>query len=361
MKSNLILFNKKIGRLTELFRRGWRIYIHPPKETKEFLDVQKLPISAKCVEKTHTVDQPKQVVVSKNEKLAIVSGMKGHTLQFFDLTESRLKLIDEIPFKDQCVETTVSDELCFVTTSNFARGRDIRNHLHIVDLTRLEVVGSVSTGGNWSKVIAIHEPSKLAFVSNWHSNDISIINISDPSNLHLIQVLPCGKSPRGIAITNSGDRVVVAGFYSSDISELRKEKDGLYRVVYTSNPFDSSKYLGNMRDVLISPDDKLAYVSNMGRNLVLVWDLENREFITGMMVGKFPNTLCFANDTGELLLVSCRESNAICIIDTKSLSVVSRSENTGSSPTGLCPISGGFLVTGFATNTLERYRFVKSF
>jgi len=337
----------------QLAARVWRLYVKQPKETKQYLHTKQLQILATRLDCVTTAAQPKQVTVSEKQKLAIVSGMQGHKLQFFDYAQTPMKLVHEIPFEDQCVETEISGSTCFVTTSNFKRFGNRKNHLHIIDLATFKERSRVVTGGNWSKVIALHPSEKLAFISNWQTNDISIIDISNLDHPRLLQIIPCGDSPRGIGITKSGT-VLVTGFYSGNITKLQKGRAGRFKIVHVGKRFDYPRYSGNMRDIIISPDDQTAYISNVGRNLLHAWSIKDQRFVKSISVGKEPNSVTF-DDTKKKILISCRKSNAIYIVDTESMKVAGRSEHTGSLPTGLCKIKGGFLTTGFLSNTLERF------
>lgn len=350
-------------RLKKLITRGWRIYVWPPRESRVALNVDDLPILARRMASHQTASQPKQVAIASQKKLAFVSCMKGKKLQIFDYS-SGLSLVDEIEFPDQCVEVTVCGDLCFVTSTNFARDADAvrgvhkRNFLTIISIDSGKILSTIDTGGNWSKVVKIHPNRKLALVSNWHTHDVSVIDIQDPSSPQLKQRLTCGESPRGIAFTESGEGVLVTGFYSGNIIELRQSTEGRFHVEHVGQRFNTPHYSGNLRDILIDQENEdLAWISNMGRNLVHQYSLREREFVASFLVGKSPNSLNFLEMDGLKLLVSCRGANVVLILDTKTRTVKGRSEFTGKSPTGLAAIPRGFLLSGFASHTLELYRF----
>jgi len=303
-----------------------------------------------------TAEEPKQVAVYPKRKIAAISCMKGRAIQFFSYSNNDLKLIKQINFADQCVEAVISGKYCFVTATNFSRFINQKSYLIVVDLETLKVVSKIDTRGVWSKAIAVSPKWKTAFVSNWRSNDISVVDISDVKNPQIIQLIPCGKSPRGMAISKNS--VWVAGYYSRNISEIQRRLGRKFEVFYTTPPFDSKKYQGNMRDILISKDGEKAYISNMGRNLVHIFSVEEKAFTASLVVGKYPNSLSFADEKENKLIVSCRKSNSVYVIDLKDLAVAGRSQVTGEIPTGLASIKGGFLSTSLENNKLELHKWI---
>lgn len=345
---------KVLLRLLVLAKRFWRIYVRPPEESKVSLDLAQLPVLSKKVVQAQTGREPKQVAVHPEKQLAFVSCMKGQIVQAFDYSRNQLKLVKEWPFPEQCVEVEIAGDLLFVTMTNFARGPRESSHLAIVDIASGEVLSTTNTGGEWSKVVKLHPDGKLAFVSNWHSHDLSVINVGGPRNPQLLQIIPCGESPRGIVFADE-NTALVTGFYSSRIYTL-KERGGNWEVVADAIDFDPEGYSGNMRDILIAPDGRHAWISNLGRNLVHLFDIERGEITDSVSVGRHPNTICFLDETGKTLLASCREDNVVCFVDTKKLEVAGKSAPTGRKPTGLAVVGDGFLVTNFADGTLEKHR-----
>lgn len=353
--------NQNLRRIESLLIRAWRIYLRPPKESRIFLEVAKLPVLTDKVLTVSAASEPKQVAVDLKRRQALVSCMKGQKLQFF-LYESGLRLVDEIDFPEQCVEVTVAEDLALVTTTNFARpvdnvrGVKLQNHLWTIDLDTRKIMGKCETGGNWSKVVKVHPNGRIALVSNWHSHNVSIINIENPANPYLVKQLPAGESPRGIAFSHDGETALITGFYSSNIIEIGITASGDLEIVNIGKRFDHPNYSGNLRDILPDPNNSdLFWISNLGRNLVLCYSLSNRQFLQSISVGKSPNSLAF--DENGRLLVSCRGSNAVLVVDTGLFTAIGRSSETSQKPTGLAAIPKGFLSTSFSNNKLEMYSF----
>lgn len=349
------LFPPFTRRSNELVKRFWRIYVRPPLETKQYVDLEAYDVTMIKIDSIRTGLQPKQVAVTQDKKYALVTCMEAKKIQVFSLSP-KLTLIDEMAFSEQCVEIVIKGNTCFVTTTDFEREKTPQNHLWIIDIPNRKVLSSVPTGGNWSKVIAITPDNMQILISNWKSNTVSVIDISNLHSPKLSQILEIKKCPRGIGFTSDGKTALISLFHSGNIAEL-KNKRGKWEIAFISKPFDEPRYAGNPRHVLISANDRYAYLSNQGRNLINVWNIANRVWEKAYLVGKGPKTIAFVDTNEKQLLVTCSGSDRVCLVDTQSGSIVGVSQKTGALTTGLCPLSKtDFLVTGFEDATLERFR-----
>jgi DNA-binding beta-propeller fold protein YncE len=240
-----------------------------------------------------------------------------------------------------------------LTTTNFRRGSSQKSHLWIFDPSKEEIVSSIDTKGEWSKVIKIDHSRGIAYVSNWHSHDLSIVDISNPRNLRMIQLLACDESPRGLALRHDGV-VVATSFYGRKIFSI-KNVDGKYCVAKESTVFDQGKYGGNMRDIIITADGNTAWVSNLGRNMLHKYDARTLELLNSILVPREPNSIRFLDKTEKIILVSCRKDKVVCFVDTKEKRPIGVSQRTGKLPTGLVAVEAGFLVTSFS-GTIELHK-----
>lgn len=336
---------------SENVKRFFNIYINPPKERGIFSEPLELPEITTIEDKIDTRAQPKQVIYNEITKKAFVSCMEGRTLQIFKIEDKKIIFEDEIYFEDQCVEVSLLKNMALVTTTNFDRPpKVLRNKLWIIDQESKEIISTIDTGGNWSKLIAIRPQADEVLISNWHSHDISVINIAEPRNPKLKQILKWGEAPRGIAFLPNGNQAIVTGFYSGNLGMLSRNRNG-WTTSHTTKPFDGSKYSGNMRHVLITSDGKAAIISNLGRNLIHFWNIKNKSFEESISVGKSPNSIDFLDK--KHIIISCRDSSYVYIVDINLKKVVGRSQKTGAEPTGLCKTDSGFLVTNFKDSTME--------
>lgn len=288
--------------------------------------------------------QYKQVKVVRSRKLAILTSMFGRSVKIFSLEilekngTSKVELLT-LPlfvkhFQNQVIEVCIdpSERYAFFSLTDFGK-EGLKDKVFCLNLQDFSDVFEIETKGQWSKYIAYH-PCKLIVVSNWHSNDLSVIDIKNISKPKLVQIIPCGISPRGIGFTLDGKLGIVAGFYSRNLTflgYLPKERN--FMIDKITKPFDFPNYSGNMRHVAIENRGKYAFVSNLGRSLIHKVDLKKKEIVKSYPCGTHPNTIVLSEDD-KYLAVSCRQSNIVCILDTRSGRIQSIVD-TGPMPTGL--------------------------
>ncbi len=330
-------------------KRAWKIYFFSPKEKKIFFDYKSLPVCTHIASSVPTETEPKQVAVDVLTKQAYVSCMKGHCLQEFSFEGNKLSLVHMWRFTEQCVEVEVVGHLCYVTTTNFERGDKQSSHLHVINRETRKILSSIDTQGAWSKVIKIDEERAIAYVSNWHSSDLSIIDVQNPQKMEVLQVISCGEAPRGIVIRPDG-AIITTSFYGGKIFVIQKV-NGLYRITDSSKPFDEGHYAGNMRDIMLDTDNLCAWVSNLGRNMLHQYDPYTLSIRDSILVCREPNSMRFFNP--NTIIVSARKDDCVCFVDIQQKKPVGVSVKTGKLPTGLATIPNGFLVTNFEDSTIE--------
>jgi len=285
----------------------------------------------------------KQIKVIDDKDLLILTSMAGHAIKIFSLDDlgperkqpqTGVSPIFEKRYRHQVVEVATSPKsrYAFFSLTDFGK-ENLRDMIVCLDLDSFETVFKVETKGKWSKVIAYH-PDELLVVSNWHSNDLSVIDIKNIDNPRVTQLLPCGISPRGISFSHDGLMGIVAGFYSRNLTFLEyNNKDRKFYVDKITEPFDYPNYSGNMRHVVLDNTRNQAFVSNMGRNLIHRVDIESKKITESYPVASSPNTIILSNDN-KYLAVSCRESNMVCVLDSRN-GIVKALVDTGPKPTGL--------------------------
>lgn len=264
-----------------------------------------------------------------------------------------MQLLDQITFDDQCVEIEILDTLLYATTTNFLRGNVQKSFLRIIDLDTFSLLSSTDTHGAWSKVIKINQEKNLCYISNWHSNTITIMDIVDKKNPKVISLIQCKESPRGLGLLSNGD-LIACNFYGKTVLKIGN-LNNQFSIKDEFEIFDKEHYGGNLRDILISKDDKKIYISNLGRNMILTYNANNLQLENKIIITREPNSIRFF-DNEKYILASSRKDDIVCIIDLEKNKVIGKSEKTGTLPTGLEIIDGGFLVTNFTDNTMELHR-----
>lgn len=286
--------------------------------------------------------QYKQVKYIDSLDFLVLSNMAGRKISFYKCADITRDLDDSIykmptPFKEfvfdhQVVEIEVdpAEKYAFFSLTDFGK-ENLTDKVVGIDFMTMTKIFEIETKGKWSKVIKYH-PDKLLFVSNWHSNDISVIDIKNFSAPRVTAIVKCGISPRGIDITQDGKRVFVTCFYSGGLCVFEYDQVARkLKLVKTILPPERLPAPSHMRHVTIG--GKYAYISDLGRNVVYKLNITTLEYADTFPVGASPNTLVLSKDK-KYLAVSCRDSNMIAILKT-STGCIRTVINTGELPTGL--------------------------
>lgn len=229
--------------------------------------------------------------------------------------------------------------------------------IYVISYPELRIEKAISTGGAWPKVIALSPDEKLIAVSNWVSEDISIIDARTFERKKLLQFE--ARTPRGLAFTPDNKYLYAVYFDSGHIIKISRRTWQAEHIFFTG---------GANRDIIIDAEGRYAYVSNMAYELVYVLDLQGDKIIKTIKVGHRPNTIRLTPDN-SYLYVSCRgpnnpknyelpspEEGNIYVIDTASLKVVEIIPG-GNQPTGLDISPDGKLLafSNFQDNNVEVY------
>ncbi len=232
------------------------------------------------------------------------------------------------------------------------------NKVHIFDMATLEYKTSVNTGGTMPKVITQNPEGSITAVSNWLSNNISLI---DPETRKIITLVPVGSTPRGMSFSPDGKILYAALFDGPVIGVIDM---GQKKLVKT---FTYNQGTGAARHVLFH-DQKL-YVSDMALGRIYILNADDGKVLKSVRVGSNLNTICFSPDK-RILFVSSRGKNnpddytlegpefgTVTALNTEDLSTVGQVWGRNQ-PTGLAVSPDGkYLVfTDFLDANLELYR-----
>lgn len=235
--------------------------------------------------------------------------------------------------------------------------------IHVFDLTSFEYKRTIKTSGTWSKVMAYNAAIDRVYLSNWTSQDISII---DPSTYKEEKKIKTKAVPRGMAFSQDGKFIYCAQFEdSAGNSQCKLIKKSLadYKTVYEGG------VKGAKRHIVTDYERKLIYVSDMKNDIVEVYSTDKDELVATIKVFFNPNTIQLSPDK-KILYVSCRGPNnpdkgylykgyvfgRLDIIDTKTLTRIESIE-AGNQPTGLdvSPDGKKIVLSDFLDNRIKVY------
>ena len=209
------------------------------------------------------------------------------------------------------------------------------------------VIATVGVGGTPYKV-AVSPDGTRAYVTNYGSGTVSVINTSNNQNIATIAV---GGSPVGVAVSSDGTTVYVADNYGSTISVIRSAGNsvtgtasvGLYPYGVAFSPNGKTAFVANvgggvtvidtatnstrsysldgaLYDIAVGPNNTTAYVSDVGNRRVLVLNTATNTYST-IGVGNNPYGLALAPD-GSRLYVVHNVDDTVSVINTATNKVI---------------------------------------
>lgn len=308
-----------------------------------------------------TGSQPKSVAFTPDGRHALVAQLSGKGVDLYETAPFRwIRQIDIPPPKGEknqsgYVEFAMLPWQNEIWVSQMTTGR-----VHILKMDDFSYKQSINVGGSWSKVICVHPDHQLAFVSNWLSEDVSVI---DAVNHKLLRKVKVSGTPRGMAVSPDKQFLYVTIYATANIDKIRLSD--FKRVKTLSWPG-----IGAKRHVLINPDGTTMYVSDMENGDIWVIDLATEKLVKRIPIAPKLNTFDMTPD-GRLLFISSRGENnpvtylekgpdfgTMSVVDTRTLEKIDWVWGRNQ-PTGLAVHPNGHLVacTDFLDNNLEVWDF----
>jgi YVTN family beta-propeller protein len=300
--------------------------------------------------------QPKQVLFSPDDRFVFMPLLSGTGFDVFDTQTLKVERSIEPPGTSRAqgfAEGLFIDEKKVFMVSQMSTGK-----IYEYTLPDLELVRSVGTGGVGPKFMAWSSALGVVAVSNWFSNNVSVI---DYASGRIVANIDTPRSPRGLAFTSDTRYLYVTTF---DGGTIHKISTATWKDAVVPIHIEQSC----MRHIVLSSDEKLAYVSDMNYCRVYTLDTNSFEIVDTYRVDSNPNTIALTPD-GKRLFVSCRGPNdsetylnrsprngRIAIIDLVHKKVEAFIEG-GNQPTGLAISNDGAMLcfSNFRDNNIELY------
>ncbi len=279
--------------------------------------------SGKELGRSATGKMPHEIAVSLDGSQAAVVAYGGTTIDLFDIaSRARLKTIDLAPNEGPHGIVWLKDGRLVVTTER-------SQSLAVVDPAAGKVSASIKTDQQGTHMVAVSKDGTTAYTANIGSGTVSVVNLGEGRKLRDIAV---GGQPEGIALGADdltlwvgdleGSRVQV--FDTDTFDRLAEIKTGGVPIRVAASPdgkwiVTSNLQAGGLtiidaatrrhvRDVtisgsqeagqvtiLFSPDGKLLYAAETGRDTVAEVDLATGEVLRRLPAGKNGDGLAIAN------------------------------------------------------------------
>ena len=169
--------------------------------------------------------------------------------------------------------------------------------VHVFRLSDLAHIDSFPSKGAYPKVIVATSDERTAYVSNWLSRNLSVVDTASREVRHFI---PVGGVPRGM-VTTPDDRYLYVCLY--DYGDVLKIDTRTRRIVTTIDCSPAS-----MRHIVLSPATGMLYASDMWGGRIFAIDSATDSITMVRQIDHKLNTIALAPD-GRLLYVSSRGPN----------------------------------------------------
>ena len=197
----------------------------------------------------------------------------------------------------------------------------------VINTETNKVVGSPITVGKEPEAIAITPDGNTAYVTNFGSDNVSVIDLSSKSVEATIGV---GTEPVAVAITPNGKSAYVVNAGSEDISVIDTE---------TNEVTDTISVEHGPWGIAITPDGKFAYVADVKGSRVSVIDLSTNQVTESIGVEQDnPLPIEISPDGKRVYVANFAEgkpSGSVSVIDTESKQVVGEPIKVGKEPWGV--------------------------
>jgi len=244
-------------------------------------------------------NRPEGLVLRPNGSEIWVANRNDDSISIIDrVTE---KVIATVPLKTttpstgkgKVKETAIGRKpvaLAFSPDGQFAyvMGRNSDN-LIVINVTTRAIVSSIKVGNKpvalatWTNGLKVY-----VYIANRNSNDVAVVDTTNPSAPLFLGQIPAGEEPEGIAILPDGSKLYVSNSDSNTVS--------VFQVLTTSPYLTLIKTIAVGREpsgiVMTKPgsfiDGEYLYVANSEDNTVSVIDTTNDMVVATIKVGKGP-------------------------------------------------------------------------
>ncbi len=297
--------------------------------------------------------QPKQVLFSPDNKYILMPLLDDNGFDIFSIEEK--KIIKRIN-PPNASKVGFAEGLFIPQKKTFLVSQMTTANVYEYSYPDFKFIRTIPTGGNWSKFIAFSEQKQLLAISNWVSNDVSIIDYKTGECLKMIST---GAAPRGLYFIEDGKTIISLSFDDGLIEKYDVETGKQLSVIKIAS--------GAMRHIVLNSNNTKAYVSDMYHRLVYEVNLGTFKITGQTQVFNNPNTIKLYKN--RWLFVSSRGPNnkedytkrspqngKIQIIDTQTMKVVQAFEG-GNQPTGLdiSPDGKYLCFSNFQDENIELY------
>jgi YVTN family beta-propeller protein len=276
------------------------------------------PANGKVVASIPVGQNPHEVAVSDDGKLAFSSNMQGNSISVVDLARQReLHRVDLPNLRTPHGLFFAAGKLYFTAQGNnsIARYDPASNQ---IDRTR-------DSGQNGTHMLVMTKDLNKIFTSNMNSDSIGMFERAPGQQEYSLKVIPVGKGPEAIALSPDGKQVWTATGGDSHVAIIDATVGKVIETVHVSTQ--------RINRLKFTPDGTRVLLSDSGNGDLVVLDAASRKEIRRLKVGENCEGILVTPD-GSRAYVASEKNNFVAVIDLRKLDITSRIQ-PGNGPDGL--------------------------
>jgi len=169
----------------------------------------------------------------------------------------------------------------------------------VVDLAKGKKIADIETGAG-AEGVTVTPDGKEVWVGNRGSDTLTVI---DASSLEILEQVPCEGVPIRVVSTANGKRILVSCASTGEVAtfDRRTRKELVRRKLDLSTVPDAATRLFGDRfgespvpvGLVVSPDDRIAWVAATQSDVIVVVDVETLEVLDLIRTGKEPDGMAY--------------------------------------------------------------------
>lgn len=258
--------------------------------------LEKLDSPFQFIRQISTGIQPKSVAFTPDGKHLVTALLEDTGIQVFETEHFTEIPIGPVPeeYGDRkgFVEIAFVEDRKEMLVTQMTTGR-----VHVYDYTDFSYKGNIDVRGSWSKVVTVSPDESKAYIANWVSGNISVVDVKERKFLYSI---PVGGTPRGMAFSRDGKYLYVCRYDNGSIVKI----DTVTAKIEKTLNFGP----GAKRHIVLDPEKNIFYASDMARHSVFFIDGKTDTLLKELHIDFNPNTIALSPD-GNYLFISTRGKN----------------------------------------------------
>jgi YVTN family beta-propeller protein len=215
------------------------------------------------------------------------------------------------------IDITPDGEKVLVASGDLQLDEEL-NYISIIDTVTDEIIFTFRSDGKSPAHIDFTKDSKIAFVSNVMSNDVSMI---DMEKGEIITNIKAGIMPNETELSPEDKLLYVANVQDGNLSVIDIEAKKEIKKIDVSP---------GTHGIAVSKDGRHIWTANRFSNSVVVIDSKDSKIIEELVLDGEPNHISVTPD-GQYAYVSMMKTNEVIVIDTKTFEIT-ENINVGEEP-----------------------------